>query len=349
MNRWLDVQSDDWFFNEVMEATSIEMGDGRFFIGGIPYSVFQPGKPYHYEEFLNVSGTRYEFQLARVLIVDSENPLFVFVDGVRTLYKAIRVWSQNPNRSEVELFHPPASGSTVSFMSLGVPDLDATGRPKMAGGEIHPNTTLSRAGSYVYLPHSVSNQEHLNAFGQVLRRAQVSDNDWLSMAGQAVAQKYIHTRQDVYCVSPSGVVYVPYMYNNMTLSMTYAFTDGGLVRSRTEAVRPTSPLVLHTNRFVPSASIFWSEAVVFIDRLRTLMYRRFSDTEAPQVTIPGGVTVFWWTQALYNVNSLRLLPDDVAIVELVQVTDNPSAFIRRREVVRMLNRFRKWCLQTFKV
>ncbi|NMA87004.1 MAG: hypothetical protein GX968_06735, partial [Tissierellia bacterium] len=85
MSRFLDVTSNKWYYNEIVEASNIILEDGEPLIVGIPYNVFMEGKPYIYQEFKATAGQK-EFMLNKAITPSSDNPLFVYINGVQTVY-----------------------------------------------------------------------------------------------------------------------------------------------------------------------------------------------------------------------------------------------------------------------
>lgn len=275
MRSWVDVRAGDWFYNEVMEATNMILEDGSNFVNGIYYNRFEEGAPYVYEEHSGETG-KTVFTLSAEITVTENNPLFVYVDGIQTVYRSI---TANPSGgTDVELYTAPREGAIVAFASHGIPVVDQFGRPSAGGSVSYPSHTLEHASQYVYTPYNKRLLEYLYAPGRALYRAQVPDEDWANLSDQEVAKKHIGFSQDVYCVSPEGVVYLPYNLNHVTIKMTYALRSG---KAYTETFRATSPLVLHNDRFFPNAYINRAEAFALIGRLRDIFYSRFTDIEPP--------------------------------------------------------------------
>lgn len=275
---WIDVRETDWFYDEVMEASRIYLEDGQPFVQGIPYNVFKDGSPYLYEEFVAVKGQTV-FELSTKIVPTAENPLFVFVDGVQTVYKSCTV--NQYNRTVVELYSAPREGAVVAFASFGEPVVDNFGKPVDVKPYEYPKYVLSKGANYRYFKWGRYFNEYFYAFGRVLRRADVSDEEWNSMTWEEIAKKYIGYRNDIYCVSPQGVVITPFNLCNVTCTLVYAYMDGGVIRTTTEKFKPYAFNVLYTNRFFPNAYMNRVEAFVLIDRLRKLFYSKFTDQDAP--------------------------------------------------------------------
>ena len=77
MSRFLDVTSNKWYYNEMVEASNIMLEDGEPLIKGIPYNTFEEGKPYIYKEFKATAGQK-EFVLDKAITPTNNNPLFVY-------------------------------------------------------------------------------------------------------------------------------------------------------------------------------------------------------------------------------------------------------------------------------
>lgn len=167
MPTWVDVVEGDWFYNEVVEASNIYLEDGKPLIEGIPYNVFQDGAPYIYEEHIGSTGKKI-FSLSQNITPTADNPLYVYVDGVQTVYKSITVNATTGN-SDVELYFAPKLGAVVSFASYGIPDVDKFGKSKYSGIVYYPKYTLQYASTYYYDPFSRKYQEYVYAFGRPLK------------------------------------------------------------------------------------------------------------------------------------------------------------------------------------
>lgn len=278
MSLWIDVKEHDWFYNEVMEASSIVLEDGRPLIEGIGYRLFKDGAPYIYEEHVAQTGQT-EFTLEKKIVPTGSNPLYVYIDGVQTMYKELK---QDSGVTTVVLYYPPKAGSVVSFASYGEPVVDKFGKPVSASGTpIHPHKKLDHADTYFYDKFNRRYQEYVYAFGRALRRLDIDESEWEGREEADVVREKIGLKTDVYAVSPSGTVWLPYNLNGVTCEMTYTSLEDGVVRVRGGKFKATSPSVVHNNRFFPQAYITRAEAFVLMDRLRETFYSRFTDMKAP--------------------------------------------------------------------
>jgi hypothetical protein len=282
MIRWVDVNEGDWFFSEIMEASSILLEDGHPLIAGVSYNGFLSDAPFLYEEQTGVKGKK-TFTLLTQITPTPTNPLFVYIDGVQTVYKSATV--NAGGTSDVELFVSPPQGSVVSFSSIGKPEVDQFGQPVAKGGTpVYPNHSLEHGDTYYYEPFSRQYQEYAYAFGRQLYRANVDDAEWDTSDGQTLAKKYIGNNQDVYMVSPSrygGFLYLPFNLDGVTVKFTYNSMEDGVIKMRGGNFKASGAFISHNNRFFPNAKITRGEAFSLIDRVRKTFYSRFTDKDAP--------------------------------------------------------------------
>lgn len=205
IRKWVDVNEGDWFYNDVMEATNMVLEDGEVFVAGINYNKFEEGKPFVYEEIKGKAGQT-SFSLPVLIKPTDDNPLYVFIDGVQTIYQTAETNSKG--LTDVELYTGVKAGQVVSFCSYGEPLLDsAWKRPPVSWTGDLPRAELSAATTYFYDPFSRNHQEYLYAAGQPLRRLSIPSEVWGDTKGDAaavtkIATKAIGYRTDVYCVSP---------------------------------------------------------------------------------------------------------------------------------------------------
>lgn len=309
MYSWIDVTPDDWFYNEVMEATNYVMENGERFVQGITYNVFKDGAPYVYEEMKAVKGQT-SYTINKYFVPSPDNPLYVYVDGVQTLYQSV-----NPDSSSgtttVTLYAPINNeGSILSFVCYGIPLVDRFGKPVYNGDPApYPSYTLNfggQEGTYVYNPFSNTYLEYLSAFGRNLRRAHIDDSEWINASDpNDVAAKYIGLSTDVYCVNPfTHTLYVPYNLNGVTCHFVYNFRDQyGVIKKLQGDFKPTSPNVLFNNRFFPNALITRAEAITLINKLRKSFYQRFTDMDAPTNVLDQTI-IAYDGQRVFKLNGL---------------------------------------------
>lgn len=106
-----------------------------------------------------------------------DNPLYVFIDGVQTIYQTAETNSKG--LTDVELYTGVKAGQVVSFCSYGEPLLDsAWKRPPVSWTGDLPRAELSAATTYFYDPFSRNHQEYLYAAGQPLRRLSIPSEVW---------------------------------------------------------------------------------------------------------------------------------------------------------------------------
>ncbi|NGQ95318.1 hypothetical protein G3578_09140 [Brevibacillus sp. SYP-B805] len=297
--RWVDIHAGQWFYNEIMEATNYYLEDGEPLVAGMTYDKFD--SPRIYEEFQ--AAGQATFTLPEAVTPTGDNPLYVFIDGVKTIYKSV-------NGNTVELYAAPKVGSTVSFFMPGKPALDADGRPVSAGGVYYyPSYTLNFGGNanleYYYNPFDMKYLEYLYAFGRALKRANVQAAEWTSYADkQELLKKYIGYRDDIYAVDPNtGTVYVPYSLNNVSLQFVYTAHDksNGSYKLMKGTLKATSSSVSYNDRFFPDAKMTRAEGIAFLDRLRQSFYQRFTDAEPPKGSFHD-IQIAYTGQKVFRVN-----------------------------------------------
>lgn len=279
MSRFLDVTSNKWYYNEIVEASNILLEDGKPLIEGIPYNVFEEGKPYIYREFKATAGQK-EFTLNKEVTPSNDSPLFVYIDGVQTVYKNVEAGGGS---TKVTLYSGAPKDAIVSFASYGKPKLDEFGRPFQTASESirYPSIRLKGYENYHYNPFYRNKREYVSAFGNYLKRANITQEEWDAdpERRQEVLRKHIRYSNDTYFIAPDGILHVPYNMNGVTCKVTY-LTNEGYIKVNTEEVTPRTDTVLYLNRVFPDAFITRAEAFVLIDRLRRTLYTRFTDTEA---------------------------------------------------------------------
>jgi hypothetical protein len=281
MRSFIDVTPSDWFFEDVSEAANTYLEDGEPLITSIPYSTFQDGAPYLYEEHVAIDHQSY-FTLSQLVQPTDDNPLYVYIDGVQTIYQA---WYINDRgTTDVQLYSGVRGGAVVSFVSVGKPQVDRFGKPNLNAGYSYPEKVLDHGDTYIYDPFNRSYQEYCFAFGRKLKRLNVPDSDWANMSEFDVCDKWIGDKQDVYAVSPrSGKIFLPMNLNNVTLTFQYLSLENGTIRVRGGDFKATAPtgVVAFNNRFFPNAKITRAEAFHLINKLRKSFYQRFTDSEPP--------------------------------------------------------------------
>ncbi|WKL02743.1 hypothetical protein Q0F98_02245 [Paenibacillus amylolyticus] len=75
--------------------------DGEVFVAGINYNKFEEGKPFVYEEIKGKAGQT-SFSLPVLIKPTDDNPLYVFIDGVQTIYQTAETNSKG--LTDVELY-----------------------------------------------------------------------------------------------------------------------------------------------------------------------------------------------------------------------------------------------------
>ena len=293
MKSFVDVTEKDWFYNEVMEATNLYLEGGEAFISGIPYSTFKPDAPYLYEEHTGEQNKKV-FTLSKKINPTATNPLYVYVDGVQTVYKECR--DNGSGTSDVELYSAPRNGSVVSFVSLGEPKVDKFGKPNLDAGGQYPRFTIPEGSQYFFDPFSRNFQEYLYAFGRRLKRIKVPDHHWQLYPHSQIAANNIGDDQESYIVSPQGTVYVPFNLHKVTVRFSYQTKASGAAYpvSRTRTFVPEAPsgVVQYTNRFFPNAYITRAEAFHLLDKLRRMLFQRFTDQDPPSPSFSEEYTAY---------------------------------------------------------
>lgn len=296
---WVDVQPSNWFYNEIMEASRLDLEDGRPFIAGVPYNVYMTGSPYIMEEF-TAGSAQVEFTLKSTTTPTPANPLYVYIDGVQSMYKSV---SSGTTGTTVILYTPPGNGKTVTITSYGKPLVDAFGKPSLNGITRYPTVALSAGSDYVYDPSNRKYQETAYAYGTQLKKVHITEEEWKStgLTNHEIAQKYIGYSSDKYMITPSGVAMFPYNMNGSTVTITYLENSVGYPKPKTEKLKVVSTNIAHNDRFFPGAYITRAEAFSLIDRLRQTFYSRFTDVEAP-TNILNDVQYSYLSQRVFRIN-----------------------------------------------
>ncbi|MGA4519194.1 hypothetical protein ACPA0F_18210 [Solibacillus silvestris] len=284
---FIDLEFGHWAYDLVMEAANTTLADGTPLIEGLPYQVFESGKNYVYQEFV-AGKNQVRYVLDKTVTPTDSNPLYVFVDGVQFGYRNSGV--KTDGTTAVNLHTPPAQGSIVSIMSPGVPKIER-GRPVIKSEPFYPHYQLKNASTYTYSTVAAYN-EYLTVFGKRLKRLTIPEDEYTGAgSGQTLARKYIGKRTDVYYVSYNGRIFLPWDFEGMTGSITYAYNNGGVKKTTEKFVAwsgspsDTASEPYHLNRFFPNTWVTRAEAVEFIDRLRRYYYERLTDMEPPGPTL----------------------------------------------------------------
>ena len=279
MGKFIDVTPDKWYYNEIVEASDTTLEDDEPLIVGIPYNIFEDGKPFVYKEFKASAGQK-EFLLNEKVVPSKDNPLFIYINGVQTVYKSVEAVDGG---TKIILYTGAVQDAIVSIASYGKPVVNEFGRPTQSdSGQVrYPSIRLKGYSNYYYSPFYRNKRENVSAFGRQLRRANISTEEWDAdpTKRQEVLRKYIGYSNDTYFIAPDGILHVPYNLNGVTCTVSY-LTDEGYIKVNTEYVVPTTQVVLHLDRVFPTAFITRAEAFVVIDRLRHTFYSRFSDVKA---------------------------------------------------------------------
>lgn len=346
MSKWIDVTPEKWYYNEMVEASNIYLEDGEPLITGIPYNVFEDGSPYIYRE-IKATGGQTSFQLDVKVVPTNDNPLYVYIDGIQTVYKTV---NNNGVNTTVELFQGVREGGTVSFASYGKPKINSFGRPTSTGNTIYPNYTLTKAGNYVRNTSNSQYYEYVYAFGKQLKRAAIPEVEWNSETNkQKVLRKYLRYETDIYYISPDGVIHLPYSLNGVSCKVVYA-TNEGFIKKNTEDFVPQSNSVVQVDRAFPRAWMTRAEGFVLLNRLRMTFYGRYTDHEAitnnldreiyayngqRTVSVGGSYEVGAGTLEVWLNGEKQLLGDDY--VESNEFTINFQEYLKDGDIVRVKN------------
>lgn len=291
MSNFIDVTPNKWYYNEIIEASGIILEDEKPLIEGIPYNVFEEGKPYIYKEFRATAGQK-EFTLDKEITPSNDNPLFVYINGVQTVYKDV---VPSDGKTKITLYSGVPKDALVSLASYGKPKIDEYGRPTQTALESirYPNKRLKGYANYYYNPFYRNKREYVSAFGRNLQRVNIPQEEWdlEPTKRQEVLRKYIGYRNNVYFIAPDGILHVPYNLNGVTCKVVY-LTNEGYIKVNTEEIVPETQTVLYLNRVFPDAFITRAEAFVLIDRIRRTFYSRFTDTKAPTHILDSTVIAY---------------------------------------------------------
>lgn len=278
MSRWIDILPNKWYYNEMVEAGNIYLEDGDPLIEGIPYNVFEPEAPYIYKE-IKALANQDTFILDKAISPSKDNPLYIYIDGVQTVYKEVTIEGTN---TKVILYQGAREGAVVSFASYGKPKVDNNGIPSITTVPTirYPNYKLSKSENYTYSSYNSQHAEYVYAGGKPLKRITIPQNEWdTSTDRQKLLRKYIKYKTDVYFIAPDGIIHLPYNLNNVSCKIIYA-TNEGYLKKNTEEFVPKADNVLFLNRVFPEARMTRGEGFVLLNRLRSTFYSRFTDVDA---------------------------------------------------------------------
>ncbi|MEC0276802.1 hypothetical protein [Peribacillus frigoritolerans] len=325
--RLLDVPVGHKYYDDIMEAYTTILDDGEPLLDTLPYQYYVKDKPYIYAEITSKKNQLTYVIKGKTFKPDNEdNPLQVTVDGIPWGYKSTKIVKKD---TQVVLHIAPKEGSIVSFISPGVPSIGSDERPKKPGEIWYPRHELTHSDQYVWWPNVVG-REYVTVFGERLKRIQMDPDDWdtkksgpydkgkyafHSPYDEALATKYIGNKTDVYLITASGRIYLPWNLEGVTVKITYAYNTKGrsapkssrYVKNHTETFKAWAGsgsggiMAARNDRFFPDAAITRAEMVIAIARLREHFQVRYTDTAFEQsedwviqdnITAYQGQTVF---------------------------------------------------------
>jgi hypothetical protein len=236
------------------------------------------------------------------------------------------------DKTKVTIGVPAHAGDEVVFEMPGVPLLEDTvcKRPVPPQGGLMPSGSLSK--NYVY-DRLRGKPEIVTYRGQQLYRARTPSEI---------------TNRFEYAVVSWGA-YGWYTLLNRKITVVYQTDEYGT--QTTETIRLTSAQPLYYNRFFPDACILVHEALSILERLRQYLYLAYSDTQPPQsyndrfVNVDSSMPFY---HDVLNMGSLRLSDGTYVLQPVGDSNLNPYGYITKAQTAALLNKFRKWAIETFR-
>lgn len=285
---FLDVPLGHWAYDEIMEAANTLMLNEEPLLDGIPYQMLEDNGYNRIVEEHIAQKNQLAYTLFNKFNRNEENPLFIYVDGVRTPYRSHTV--DATNTSTVTLYHYPPEGSVVTFMTPGVAWTSPTnGRPGLIGywdGKVaYPNIRLSTGYLEFNLlpPH-----EYVKVLGRTLKKVPISLEESMNTDPIELGRKYIGYKDDRYIITHGGWLLLPFAYAGLycDVGFRYRKENGQVVYEQTRVIcHPGGDQygrqrqVIFTNRFFPNAHVSREEVIIAIDRLRQYFVAKFTDSE----------------------------------------------------------------------
>jgi hypothetical protein len=337
--RFNDVSPGHWAYDDIMEACNTLLEDGEPLMKPLFYQAFEPNKPYIYQE-VKAGKNQLTYILNRKIQPSNDNPLHVFVNGVQWAYKSAQIVKE---QTHVTLYTAPKEGSIVSFCSYGKPLLGEDGRPVIKTEPYYPHYKLKYYDKYVFWPY-YGNYEVVTIFGRRLQRVDI-DPEELELAGkvpefdQELARKYIGDRTDVYIITPSGRLHLPWNFEGMTGKITYAYntkgknaplTDANVTtyteefKAYTHSATDTKYEPYRNDRFFPDVWVSREEMITALNRLRIHFITRFTDRNAPGTELNQRIRAYQG-QKVFRLNGSYPAGKGLIIVSKRTIKDNPDS------------------------
>lgn len=318
---FLDVAPGSRYYDEIMEATNTILYDGEPLLSGVNYSRFEKNSPYMYiERDAKKNQTIYTFVGIKIKPTD-DNPLMVYADGIPWGYKSTEIVDGN---TKVKLHMAAKAGVLLTFVSAGIPLLNPNGRPKLLNRKpYYPAQLLEHADQYVWWPDG--HREYISVYGKRLKRLTIDPlyDAWpkkydLGLEND-IARKYIGKKTDVYLISDTGRIYLPWNLEGVRVTMVYSYNKKGKkgpltlknVVSVQENKAPMAGGKLHedydvyrNDRFFPDMYITRAEMVIALARLRRDIQARYTDSpvnEDPEFTVNDEL-VAYQGQKIFRIN-----------------------------------------------
>lgn len=358
MRRWIDVNPTDWFYRDVLEAGRIrlDMDGEQEFIAGIGYNMFEGQKGRIVKRFVTVDGQK-EF-IVPGYTPSPTNPIFVIVGGVE-------ITPEKVEKDKVILSNPLSGGIEVILVSYGSPKTQTLGCRKNYPATVcpyesamHPSAEFKHKAQWIdfFLNSQVNlrKPESVSVMGQKLRIIYLNTyagTPYLSMVKQAIGYK-----RDV-AVIHNGTVYVPFIYNDFPVQVTYNYYDeaGGIMKQATETVIPHSECAIYNDRFFPNVTMLRSEFFSLLQRLRISIYNRYTDkpfqitsSQTRSISDRSSIIGKWYANDVLDILEEKYLDGCYVFPLYEDGRFEPEECITRAEVVTYLNRFIEWAIEKFR-
>ncbi|MDQ0176232.1 hypothetical protein [Bacillus chungangensis] len=354
--RWLDVNTTQWFYRNVLEAERIFLDskkEEKLYSGKL-YNKFVTGKTRSVHNFTTTEGqTRFNISGYKP---DSREIVIVYIDGVPT----------KPSKLETDFVyigHPIAGGKEVSVYLSGVLDMhqgDETSEnchiyPKTIGCQVlYPNKKLDMADKYEFdLRYGLN--EMAVCMGQKLRRVNVD-----VQVGESIHSALMRTigyKHNCFTII-NGVLYVSFHLNQFPILVNYNYKSGAVIKNRQrEKVVPSSTCAIYNDRFFPNITIPRFEFFSLLQRMRKNFYNRYTDRGYQPKVIDKTERYIkdrekfvgkWYEEDVVNILDEKFNDGCYVFPLYEDNTFQPDVCVTRAEAIVYLHRFTEWALEQFR-
>jgi hypothetical protein len=354
MNPFIDVTPDTWFFKPIDELYWCRDVDSRPFFAGIDYATFVAGKEAADILVSVTTAGQTEFILNKSITPTTDTPLTIYVDNVVVGYDECKPDQPTAGQTYVRLKRGCSAGAQVRFFYAGEPAYvadDPLMRPMGLAGSTgtaeFPNAliVLDTGYTYVYEPYNSYGYERFFFDGMQLRR---------------VNSKDLIERLEDYAIQ-DGKIYVNGSLNNCSITgvILEKDTTTGQYSTKYLSLTPHSDLLVYHNRFFPETKVTRAETIVVANKIRKLVYTKYSDMPAPdnnktssrfadvQSKLIAGETPWYW-EYLRNVEDMQLSDGSYVLTGTGVNWLDAEKGVTRAQMAEFTDKLRMWCIEAFK-